>query len=341
MKIMLLILFLIFCPILLGYGTEKIVNLISDTFCKLTKKEKKACSRMKKPFLCRTLLSIPTGSIVIIFISGICNLLALFLDLSVTTAIKIFAIILIFVLTVCYLALIISKVKSALNNDKKETERKKASFSPLLIIFFALSIFAICITASGKAYTVGDQSLEIVNSFIGTNHFFSKNPLTGIDYTSGFPTRSTLECLPFLYAVLSKTFDISPSILLWQIMPTFWLINGICGFYKIGCKLFDESKALVFSSVCILLIFCSDIAYGAVGFSILHSGWRNISVLALLIINWILDKIIDKSWIAAVIGIIIEPLIIANQYVLGVCFILTLICFIFSKIGGTKHEQAK
>ena len=345
MKTVLLILFLLALPVILGYGVEKVYN-----------------SKQNRPLVEKLIYAFPSGSMVLLMVAGISNVAAIYLRWNLDKAVKMFAMALIIVVTICYCIIIGSRFlsvmkvlskddandtkdgKESVNNGKKKPEISSALF----FLGIVTTILLLVLVAQGRAYTTGDQTVETVNSFLASSDFFKINPLTGIPYTSGYPTRITLECLPFLYAVFAKTFDTASTTLVWNIMPVFWMINGMCCFWRIGRTIFNKKRdALVFYIVSLFLILCADKAFGAAGFSILHCAYRSYGVMILLVFNWTLSVVLMRKYWAGILGIIVEPLVIALQYGVGSCVAIVLITFIlsripyFRKLGGGDNEAAE
>lgn len=344
MKTILLIIFLLLCPLLLGYGVTEIYISLKKIICKTDFTSHESAFN-------RFALYFPTGAIILILVSGGVNLLTIYLELSVSSAVKIFAITLIALTTLCYLFMVVSILANRLRHinapSVSETALKSASdkkstsviiLSVLAVLLF-LTVFIYVIL--GKNISVsGDPTLEIVNSILCSDKPYSLDPLTGLAYSNGFPKRLTLQCLPMLYAILSKAFSVTPSVLVWQIMPAFWVFCGYCCLCRMGLILFSNKiKRLIFLSICSFLLFCTDIGSGAVGFGILHKGYAAWTVVTILLITWTVNASLRHNYSAAILACIAEPLVTSLRYMAGACLVITVAFFIINRIPFVKNKK--
>lgn len=327
---------------MLGAGTIKIYNLIK----KLFSKNKKTGSAKKESAFCRFSEYYSAGIIMLLLLAGLSNAVSYFLKFPLDKAHKLFAIVLIVVLTICYFYVVVSKLmnfaKARLTAPAGNNTVNKAT--NITKKFRLLSLAAICIGLSQLIYSAcsrtvllgGDQVLEAVNSFIASNGIYTIDPLTGAPFTDGYPLRLALECLPFLYSFFAKLFGTEITILLWNIMPSFWLLAGYCCFYKLAGAIFsaDDNKnherRIFFLLLCEFLLFCTDAAKGSVGFDIFHAGYRPEVVLALVLVTWTLAVCLEHNWFLALLPIAAEPVTASPRFMVGACFFITLVCFILN-----------
>ena len=184
----------------------------------------------------------------------------------------------------------------------------------------------------------GDQTLETVVSFVSTDHIYSVDPLTGLQYLNDYPFRLALQCLPFFYSVLSRIFNITPIVLTWHIMPVFWLICGYCTIIRISDSIFKKTSLKILIFLCFeFLLWCNDAAYGATGFNIFHAGYNSVVVLELLLVYWTLGTLFSHNTYATILAIAIEPLVASTRFGLGACFFITIVFIIISKIPAAKR----
>lgn len=333
MKTIMLILFLVLCPLISGYGFETLLNLIRSAF-------KKGTIPAKNGRFATVCVSYAAGFLIMLLISGIANLLCVFLNLGLATGSKLFAGMLIGVVTIFYFIIIISRLYEALNRLNKKTslggvrEIPNPFFPVTAIVLSGLSLF---LSATSFTYLVGDQTIETVNSFISTGELYSVNPLTGLPYTGGFPTRLKLMCLPFFYSVLCRTFDIDPKFLLDHIVPVFVSLGVMSCFYALGDTLFKPSeRKLLFYCVCMLLLLCTPASIGSPGFDLLHAGYRG-STMLLFIVSFCLLSLLRKKWGGVLLTIILEPLIASTAFGIGACFALSAGVTVISLLPPVKR----
>lgn len=340
MKTIILIVFLLLCPLILGYGSVEIYSSIKKLI-------KKAGPSSNESAFSRITLYFPTGAILLIIVTGMVNILTIYLNLSVGTAVKIFAIALIALTTLCYFFMVINIFISRLRNidtSSRKNSPKSLSDTPVLILGIVSVLLAaaeLVYIAVGKNISIsGDPTLETVVSFLSTDHPYSVDPLTGLAFTNGYPSRMTLQCLPMLYAILARAFSVSPSILLWHIIPVLWAVCAYCCFYRLSKILFTEkSRQLVFFIICTFLLLCNDLGSGTAGFGILCKGYAAGTVLSVLLIIWTVIVSLKGDYPAAILTIAAEPLTTSLQFGIGACLVTVVCIFIISRLPFMKDKK--
>ena len=332
MKTIFLILFLLFCPLIAGYGAVSLYNTISGAI-------RKGKEAPEKPFFLRVCTAFPIGVCIMLLLAGVCNVLTVFVHLDLSAGKKLFAALLIVVLTILYFVLVISKMAKTLKKmnggaSKNEPVRERSKLNPILIgLSILLSGFLIFLSLRGYTDYSGDQTLETVNSFISTGKLYSVDPLTGLPYANGYPSRLSLMVLPFFYAVLCQTFSVSPMVLLWYIIPVFFLITSFMIFVCLGDALFKENRdKLIFYMICVFLLLCTNVSIGSPGFDILHAGFRGSTFLNIILLNLTFCFCIKKKWVACLLPVILEPLIASTAFGAGAAFFVTVLMIIISKL---------
>jgi len=374
MKTFLLILFLIICPMLLGMG---IVSL-SENLSSLKKKGSPGDSvssgisspgNKKRRFILFELSSLADsyslGVLILLLIAGVSNFISYFLSLSVANASRLFAVLLIFVLTIGYFITMIASFtrfkatvaagsavseamgkSSASGAEGKSIEGSDKVMDPKSPGFPGPLIISLCIILSliPVAYIIfsvpdfhGDQTLETVSSFLHTGQLFSVNPLTGLGYTgNSLPARVPYMCIPFFYTVLCNTFGCDAALLVWRIMPVFWLVAGYACFCRIGRVIFKDSplKQHIFYAISVFMLISFSARPADIGYDAMYSGFRGISIAALVLTSWTVGTALKKKWFALILPVIIEPLITSTMIGLGACFAIgigMLICELIEK----------
>lgn len=343
MNIIILILSLAFFPTVIGYGSVK-------AYAAIRKHIIKTGSQKKESVFCRLTAAFTTGAIEILLYSGIINALSVFINLTVSSGSQIFCLGIIFITFFSILFIVISmlvsrhKKKSSASSEPKTqnaTSVKTTRFgiiTALLLLALVLAVIQIIIVVNSHVAYTGDQTLETVVSFTNTNHIYSVDPLTGLPYLNGYPIRLSLQCLPFLYSVLSTVFSVSPIIIVWKIMPAFWLICGYCSIFRIAGLLYkNKTLALLMLISFEFLLWCSNSGNGAIGFNVFHIGYSSITVLELLLIYWSIAAILSHNSIAVLLSIVTEPLVASTRFGVGACFFITLIYIIIIKIPYTRR----
>ncbi len=288
------------------------------------------------------------------FVLGLTSAAASFLSLGLSATSKAYAVVLIVFLTVFYFLIVIFKLasisKNGLVKNKPASQEKPGKlYYALFAASILISVFALLCTLLSKKYNAGDQMLETVNSFLGTEQLqsgtsslYKVNPLTGLEYTNGYPSRLNFMFMPVFYAVLARTFSVKPYVLLWYIIPAFYLFAGCTLFVSIGDVLFkDKTKKVMFYFVCVFLLFCTNLGAGALGFDIVYAGYREMTFVSLILVNFTLYSCLKKKWWLALIPIILEPLAVSCKFGIGACFALAVSLFILSKLPFVKRFSEK
>jgi len=337
MNNLILVLALLLFPSIIGCGAVK-------AYLSIKSKIIKADSLERESAFCRLLVYFSTGGIVILAVAGLTNLFAVFTNLPISSAGKYFNLI-----TLClsiasalFVAIRLLIQAKTTNTAPKKHYKKNFDYKADEIIFFfaaiAIAAVQIFIVGMGKNISyLGDQTIETVISFINTDRIYSVDPLTGSPYLNGYPFRLALQCLPFLYSVLCTDFNVSPTILVWHIMPVFWLICGYATIYRIADSLFSRfSRKLLMLVIFELLLWCNDATSQATGFNIFHSGYSAVIVLELLLIYWTIGSLLSRNTFAALITIAVEPMVASTKLGIGACFFIIVAFTIISRIPFTK-----
>ena len=328
----LLILALIIVPTVIGCGSVNAFLFIKN---KLTKTD----THKRVSVFCRFATYFSTGTMISLAVAGAVNILSVALRFTVTRGCLLFALL----MAVLFLLCLILSIVAIIKNQKPTTGTVPDKLVYVLIIIAAVLAAAQMIylgKAAGISY-LGDQTLETVNSFLATDRLYSVDPLTGNPYQNGYPFRLSLQCLPFFYSALTGLFSVKASVTVWQIMPVFWLFCGYCTFLRIADSLFVKNRSkMLFLIICQALLWCSNTAPGGTGFNIFHLGFSSVTVLELLLISWTIGTVLSGNYVAALLAIIVEPMVASTQFGVGACFFITLALFVITKLPAVKRLSA-
>lgn len=196
------------------------------------------------------------------------------------------------------------------------------------IMFAALAAVQIYIICAGSApQAAGDITLETVNSFLVSDGIYTVSPLTGKPY-GGPPLRYEILCLPTVYTLLCRWFNLAPDLLVNKIIPLVVMGTAFLAYSLLGSALFGREKASAGKRMWFLVIvaavflLCEGYVYME-GYGILHAGhlgttWRN-SIL----VPFALSAALKKKWWQALICILAEVCIAWTLWGLGVCLVFT------------------
>lgn len=199
-------------------------------------------------------------------------------------------------------------------------------YTAVYIGFAAAIIFVIefiMIQVSDNIYLDGDMTLETVNTFIGTDTFYSVNPLTGSAYTQGLPSRIKILCLPSLYSFFVKAFRISSAMVVWRGVPAIVLIYAASAYKKLADTIFlnEDKKRNLFMLLVAVVFLIGDYMYGVDGFLLLESGFRGVAVRGLVLMPYTVSLVLRKKRLPVMLCIIAEACITWTFYGAGACLL--------------------
>ncbi len=175
-------------------------------------------------------------------------------------------------------------------------------------------------------YRQGDMTVETVGSFLATDALYQVNPMTGLPYTQGIPSRLKILCLPTLYASLSKLTGLSPMTVVWKVIPAVTLVSSYTAFTLLSFSLFPKTeegtyrkKRACFMTIVSLLIWVGAYQAGMDGFQLLCGGWMGVTIRNLVFLPWLLSLCLRKRWLLAALCIPAEACIVWTLYGCGVC----------------------
>ena len=213
--------------------------------------------------------------------------------------------------------------KSFLYRMRPEGMWEGILYSVTAVLFLTQLLF---IWIGDGVYRGGDLTVETVGSFLAENGLYQVNPLTGLPYTAGIPSRLKILCLPTLYGSLCKLTGMSPSMIVVRVIPTVILVSCYFAFGLLATVFFPEEgassfreKRACFMTIVSLLLWVGAYQYGMDGFDLLCSGWRGVTIRNLVLIPWLLSLCLRKKWLLAILCVVCEACIVWTLYGCGVC----------------------
>ncbi len=205
---------------------------------------------------------------------------------------------------------------------------------------------AVLMQVSGNVYLNGDMTVETVGSFLEENGAYLVNPMTGAPYTGGIPLRLELLCLPTLYSVLCRIFQLTPQAVVWGVVPLVVLPCCYCAFSCVGRCLSGQNKArqfffLLFTAV---LLWAGNYRCGLEGFGLWYCGWRGVSIRSLVLVPYLISACLRRKWKLAVLCVMAEACIVWTFYGAGVCLLAAAGLFVcqlaMGRLKGSQGEEA-
>lgn len=202
-------------------------------------------------------------------------------------------------------------------------EPRVSGTEKLLYAMFALIVISqlIFIGMGNAIYRKGDMTVETVESFLTCDRIYQVNPMTGMPYTEGMPSRLKILCLPTLYGSLCKWTGLPPALVVQKIVPMAVLLGSYLSFSLLGRTLFAEDgrKRACFLLLVSLLLWVGSYRYGIEGFDLLCCGWRGVAVRGGVLLPWLVSLCLRRKWFGILLCAAAEGCIVWTLYGCGVC----------------------
>lgn len=374
MKIAFLFVLLFFLPFLLGQGTYTVSLLLFSRRSSVKPSMKKTSSKAPNKSSNKT----SSWSLASTFLIGICemlflcegvHLLTLVTGREISFAAKTFGILLLVLATLCYLLWMVqillrylpklkgnasekeaatAELSGSMSSDSSSSDSNSSdsrSFDTILlwtsiIVFFILLLFQIRRILSGAyVYTTGNEMAEMVQSLSSGSPFYTLNPLTGLPYLEGIPTHLKILCLPTFYAILCNTFQLPAVLLVWKIMPIFWLLCGYLSFSTLSKAIIAPKYRVVFLCIIAIFLFLTSSQVGLPGFDALSLGYLDTSVRSIVLIPFLISLLLDRRYILAIFPLLTESIICWTRFGFGTCFIIYVVLLVLLNCFGKMPRR--
>lgn len=234
-------------------------------------------------------------------------------------------------------------------DGRKRADGRLISIRQTALLLFGIVVLlqAVVLIVNEQAYSLGDMTVETVNTILSTDSLYRINPMTGQAYELGMPLRLKILCLPTLYAVLCDTFSLSAMEVVWTVVPVMTLLAGYASYYSLSRVLFpkDGEKRMLFLLFAALLLQVGNYMYGMDGFGIQYAGYRGVTIRAVVLIPYALSVILRKRWKLVILCVLAEACMVWTLYGMGVCFFLAaamaILYYLPGKISflGKRREE--
>jgi len=200
-------------------------------------------------------------------------------------------------------------------------DRAEWVLTAIYVLLLLIQLLFIC--RGDQFYNQKDMTIETVGSFLATDGIYLVNPMTGLPYTVGIPSRLKILCLPTLYGSVCSVLGLSPVFVVKKLVPAIILLSSHAAFASLGRSLFPQGarkKEICFMIVVSLLLWAGTYSYGMDGFGLLYCGWRGVSIRNGVLLPWIFSLCIRKKWLSAFLCCLAEACIVWTFYGMGACF---------------------
>lgn len=272
----------------------------------------------------------------ILGISEIINLLALAKHLQVSAASKLFmiAFILIFLAFIGLLTFAVIKSRDIIKATFKTYSSNKTSLF-MLIIFAVFVIFQIIFHYYiCKPYIAGDITGETVTTFIRSNEFHTINPLTGLPYTDGIPTRLKILCIPSLYVFVSSLTGLHPYTVCYKLAPTLIIPVAYLVYFLFADFIFKEDthKKSMFMLIIAAVLFFGFIGQITETRFLMTQAWSGEAIRNTIILPFIILSLLKRRWWDVILCILAEAILCWTLYGMGFGVLITAIYLIVALI---------
>ncbi len=242
---------------------------------------------------------------------------------SLLRFLTIFAIIL--VCAVHHLVRVLSKAKNVNGKGYSErvpyTKKEKILFGIAVLMIVGQLAVVLLFT-----HTDADDAFYVATAVdsVNTDKMYRIDPHTG-DFISSFPVRYVLSPFPMFYSVIGSLFKLSPTIVAHLIVPILAIPLCYTVSYLLGMAFFQEKreKALFMTMiVSVLMLFQGATGYETGSFLLLRS-WQGKSILATVIIPYVIYLYIRNADQGVQLWIKITIVILASSNVSSMGIMLT------------------
>jgi len=319
----------ILLPLLLGMGTLTLIN----------RKEVHEKPHMGEAYVC--------GFVCLIGVFAVGHLGAVFGGWSITFCGKVILALLcgMTVLSIAAVVLICREKRAVIDRSAKNRENYAPIILPAVVFGVLLGIMVWRIVTASGLQIPGDITLETVNSFLVTDRIYEVSPLTGKGY-AGPPLRYKILCLPTMYTLLCRWFQLAPEVLVNRVIPLMVMGTAFLAYDRLAAVLFGSGKEtfekrmwFLVMVAAIFLLYEGTVA--AEGYGILYGGhlgttWRNSILLPLAI-----SGSLTKKWWQAGLCILAEVCIVWTFWGMGFCLVVTAVLFGFSLIRSRLEKKSR
>ncbi|MBR4605433.1 MAG: hypothetical protein IKO41_04330 [Lachnospiraceae bacterium] len=217
------------------------------------------------------------------------------------------------------------------------TTREWTTLAAFLIL---VGIQAVFLLTGTRVYLEYDETLETVTSFLRSGTMFDCNPLTGLPYEQGMPSRLKILCLPSAFAGLCQVCRANPELVVWKVIPILTLGAAYLAYRSLARALFAGNRfgECMFLLLTAILVFVGDYGYGMEGFGLLHAGFQGTTIRLAVMMPWLFGLCLRRKWRLVPLVLLAEACIVWTLYGLGMGILLVATFLAFQ---GLRHALQK
>ena len=210
-------------------------------------------------------------------------------------------------------------------------KRTAKEWVALVACVLLVGIQAFLILTGSRVFSEYDETLETVTSFLQSGTMFACNPLTGLPYEQGMPSRLKILCLPSAFAGICQACNVGPELVVWKLIPILTLMAAYFAYRSLARALFAGRRFLeyLFLAFTALLIFVGDYGYGMEGLGLLHAGFQGTTIRMAVMMPWLLGLCLRRKWRLVPLVLLAEACIVWTLYGLGMGTLVVVAFLIF------------
>ena len=274
------------------------------------------------------------GLLVSFLVFELCSTPLIFAGKSFTT-LKDYWFVIVLVLTALSIILNVKNIKDIAKKNWEEIKE----FPIILTILVVIVVGAQCYVGYTYMYEDYDDSNFVAKAVItsDTDTMFVYNDI-GTEYT-GYPDRQVLSPFPVFTANIANLVGIHPTIMAHTIFPVVFLLLAYNVYYLLGNAVFkhDKSKTMLFLLFIALVYSFGDVTRYAASSRILLRPWQGKSILASIIIPFIIYVFIEHvgkeddkfAWLVLFI-IMAGSILLSTMGVMLPAIVLTILTMLFT-----------
>lgn len=261
------------------------------------------------------------GCLGCIVISGVTQLYAIMTHASFTMYKNLCLLLWGFVAVWGVLCTIFMNKKVCVNKDKMQ-----GVWKPLA----CLLLFGTCMLLFSMPDLTDSFILETTQTTLATDTIYEYNSFTGMEIAEGMPIRQKILTLSFLYAILSKTFLVSPERIVYFYIPLWVLIQFAVLLYCFATSVWKDTGARkCFLWVSVGMTVFAGIAPGYWGYELFRKGAEGGTFTACIIVPMVILGWKKRIYSVVILALGAELFCHITTYGLGfgaVTLVLLLLC---------------
>lgn len=291
-----------------------------------------------------------SGVLSLIVMSGIVQFTAIKLNYSFSWYCRIMLVASVFmalvgaVLSVALQTFTLSSFKQGVKDKVRAVARRNNIWWLVLVGTIFLLVLA-RITLS-EPVLEGDFTLETLNTTITTDSIYRYNSLTGQLIENGMPIRQQILTLPVLLAFFADIFEVDAALLVFRIWPCLVAFMCFLVYHRIANYLLPDEfeKRLMFINLFAFMMLVGDCGVMSPTFLLVYKGFSGYSLLANVILPFLLASLVRKQWGQAALCLAAEVFVVWTTYGFGFGIIMTvfyLICMVIYAVFFDKKRRNK